>query len=173
MTSSRDLRAMVAGLERAMQCLRSAKGSKIVEEIKKARAALENEVADAKAMQRLATRSGTDNSRLSEKIIAAGTLLKKCESSSGDVVVEIEKSVVGGMSDLATRSNALDSAVSHPENINSQYLRAPRDVDDRSEAPSLRATMKNCVFELRKFPYEEGWKILKGRKWTSKGRNRI
>ena len=137
MTSSRDLRAMVAGLERAMQCLRSANGSKVVEEIKKARAALENEVADAEAAQRLATRAGVDASRLSEKIIAARTLLKKSGSISGDVVVDMENSLVGGFSALATRSDAFGSTASRPENSNSHHPRAPQDEDAKSVRSSV------------------------------------
>ena len=138
MSSARDIRAMVASIEKTMQQLRSARGAdRDVDARKKAYADLEEDLADAAGALRMSKRSGVDSTRLSEKIIAAKALLTKFNPLSGSTVVDIEGSVVGGMSDLATRSDAAGSAVSHPENNQSQYLRAPRDDDELSVRSSI------------------------------------
>ena len=104
MSSARDIRAMVASIEKTMQQLRSARGAdRDVDARKKAYADLEEDLADAAGALRMSKRSGVDSTRLSEKIIAAKALLTKFNPLSGSTVVDIEGSVVGGMSDLATR----------------------------------------------------------------------
>ena len=81
MTSARDIRAMVASLDKNMQQVRSARGAdRDVEARKKMRADLEEDIADAAAgVLRMSKRSGVDSTRLSEKMIAAKAPLKKYE----------------------------------------------------------------------------------------------
>ena len=76
MTSARDLRAMVASLERCMHRVRSARGAGCdAESRSKARSSLEEDVADASGLLRVAKRTGLDTSRLTDKLDAAQKLL--------------------------------------------------------------------------------------------------
>ena len=69
---------MVASLEKTMQQLRSCRGADVSAESRvKTRRDLEEDVADAAALLRVATRSGVDSSRLSGKLEAARKLLGK------------------------------------------------------------------------------------------------
>ena len=78
MSSARDIRAMVASLEKNMHVVRSTRGAnRDVEAQKKARDDLEEDVTDATAVLRMARRSGVDPSRLVGKVEAAQKLLGK------------------------------------------------------------------------------------------------
>ena len=85
MSSARDVRAMVASIEKTMQCARSVRGPDVeVERREKARADLEDDVADASALLRIAARTGVDSSRLSGKLEAAKKLLAKLFDAPGN-----------------------------------------------------------------------------------------
>ena len=85
MSSARDIRAMISSLDKSMHQVRSARGADgNVEAREKARAALDEDIADATALLRTARRSGVDASRLIGKIEAAEKLLKKEHHSIED-----------------------------------------------------------------------------------------
>lgn len=94
MTSARDVRAMVSSIDRCMHVVRSARGADVdVETRKKSREDLEEDIADATAVLRMARRSGVDVSRLVGKVDAAQKLLGKDDlivvdslSNNGSVV---------------------------------------------------------------------------------------
>ena len=79
MSSAREVRAMVASMERAMQQLRSLENEG---ERKKSRTNLEEDVTDARAMVKVAKHLGVDVARLGKKIAAAKGFLKKGERAS-------------------------------------------------------------------------------------------
>jgi len=84
MSSSRDIRAMIASLEKSMQQIRSCRGPEVdVERRRKARSDLEEDVIDATGVLRMAKRSGVDSSRLAEKVEAARKLMEKEDSAAG------------------------------------------------------------------------------------------
>ena len=69
---------MVSSLDKVMHQVRSARGADCdVEARKKARAALDEDIADATALLRVAKRTGVDSTRLSEKLEAARKLMGK------------------------------------------------------------------------------------------------
>ena len=71
----------MASLEKSMHQVRSARGAdRNVDARKKARAALDEDVADATAVVRMARRTGDDSSRLIGKVDAAKKLLGKEEN---------------------------------------------------------------------------------------------
>ena len=85
MSSSRDVRAMVASIEKSMQQLRSLRGSDVdVERRRKALSDLEEDVTDATALLRVTLRSGVDSSRLSGKLDAAKKLSERESQSFKD-----------------------------------------------------------------------------------------
>ena len=138
MTTARDLRAMVAGIERAMQSFRSARGAGSSVELAKACAGLEKEVIDAKAMTILAKRSGVDAIRLEGKIIAAKKLLDGTASATGNDDVGDRNSVRESERSFVTRSDAFDSPASRPEPPRPQISHEQR---DDSDAASLRSSV--------------------------------
>jgi len=129
---------MVAGVEKAMQSFRSAKGAGSSAELVKACANLEKEVVDAKAMAILAKRSGVDAVRLEGKIIAAKKLLDANPSAAGNVIVDDANSVRESERSFVTRSDAFDSPASRPEPPRSQISHGRR---DDSDAASLRSSV--------------------------------
>ena len=138
MSSARDIRAMVASIEKTMQQLRSTRGAgRDVEARKKAYTDLEEDLADAAGALRMSKRSGVDSTRLSEKIIAAKALLTKFNPLSGSTVVDIEGSDLGDGSSVVTRSDAVGSAAARPEH--SQISHVQRDIDEESVRSSVVA----------------------------------
>ena len=115
MTTPRDIRAMVTGLEKVMQSARSAKGAGDAAGIRSASSKLEKEVNDAKATSTLAKRSGVDAFRLESKIVAAKSLSDKLKSILNSDAAEADGSSSESRSSFKTRSQASISAFVPPE----------------------------------------------------------
>ena len=133
MPSARDIRAMVSSLEKTMHQVRSSRGANSdVEAREKAHAALEEDVADAAALLRVAERMGVDSSRLSGKVEAAKKLLGK------HLLIEVATSGNGSVTSHHPNTPESHYPESPPQHTRVNQMESSRKDDD---ACSLRSSV--------------------------------